>query len=642
MSKIYDGFMFTRKAAWHLRKHGIAGARRYLRAKGVNLPSAENFLHTVSPKRVSFPDWELPLADRPTHALTVGVIADEFFRRAFEYEWTAIYLTPDKWKAELEETPIDLLFVDSAWQMEYGEHWKYKIIGDSAPGKELMELVEHCRKEGIPTVFWNREDPPHFDDAIDTARLFDWVYTTDQNMVPKYREELGHNNVEALPFAAQVAIHNPMALMDGYEVAEKRDVAFAGAYYGMKYPERQEQMDILLGGAIQGDDSMEHGLDIFARDMGGGKDYRFPSKFRSKIRGSLRYPQTLAAYRAYRAFINVNSVVDSTTMSSMRLFELPACGTPIVSTPTPATTNFFTNEMVATPQTIDEAEFAIRALTSNPDLSDRMAYLAQQEIWRKHSYTHRVDTILRNLGMEDRLYVPASVTAMVSTNRPHQLRHVIDTLSKQIDVEMQAIVGTHGFSADDEVKGYAREQGLEVEWLELDSKLKLGECYNQIIERSDGDFIAKIDDDDLYSPGYLFDSLHAARYSRADVVGKHAHYMYLVDRNVTVLRFPKWENRFTKFVSGPTIVADSDLLKEIRFSNITHGEDSDLLERIDKAGGKIYSAQRFGFAQIRQGATGGHTWSIGGDEVIATGKISHWGPPNETEFPAVTRPATSA
>lgn len=633
MFKVRSGVAFARKAASQLRKHGLSGARRYLRAKGINVPSMERLTNAISPTRVKFSDWQFPPADRPTHDLTVGVIADEFFRRAFEYEWTAIYLTPDQWEAELRETPIDLLFVDSAWQMEFGEGWKYQILGKNAPKKDLVDLVAHCRANGIPTVFWNREDPPHYDDAIATAKLFDWVYTTDANRVPYYREDLGHHNVGVLPFAAQVAIHNPMALMDGYEAAKKRDVAFAGAYYGMKYPERQQQMDTLLSGAIQGEDRMEQGLDIFARDMGGGKLYQFPKKFRPKIRGSLSYPQTLSAYRGYRAFINVNSVVDSPTMSSMRLFELPACGTPIVSTPTSATQNFFTSEMVATPETVDEAEFAIRSLTSNPTMADRMAYLAQQEIWRKHTYTHRVDTILRNLGMDEHVYCPSSVTPMVSTNRPHQLRHVVDTLAKQADVEMQALVGTHGFAADDDVRGYARELGIDVDWIELDSALSLGECYNELIDRADGDYIAKIDDDDLYSSSYLFDSLLAARYSRADLVGKHAHYMYLADRNVTVLRFPDWENRFTKFVSGPTIMGTAQTMKEVRFSAITHGEDSDLLKRIDEAGGKIYSAQRFGFAQVRQGDSSGHTWSIGGNEVIATGRISHWGPPNETEFP---------
>ncbi|MDP9801230.1 spore maturation protein CgeB [Arcanobacterium wilhelmae] len=633
MTSAQEVIAFARKAAWHFRRYGMAGARRYLKGRGINIPSFEQLGWNVKPNPVKLNEWAVPPVDQPTHKITVGVIADEFFRFAFAYEWDALYLDSSSWLAQLEETTIDFLFVDSAWQMERGETWKYQILGESAPRAELRELVAYCKERGIPTVFWNREDPPHYGDAIETAKLFDYVYTTDSTRVPFYKNDLGHDRVAALPFAAQVAIHNPMAVMDGYEVAKKRDVAFAGAYYGMKYPERKEQMDLLLGAALDPEKKMATGLDIFARDMGGGKDYRFPRKFRAKIRGSLTYRQTLSAYRHYKAFINVNSVVTSPTMASMRLFEVPACGTPIVSTPTPATANFFSPQMVAMVETPEQAQFQIEALTRNKNYSDRMAYLAQGEIWKKHTYTHRVDQILRDLGLESKLYTPPTVAPMISTVRPAQLEHVLETLAAQRDVQMQPIVGTHGFAASDEIQAKARELGLDVMWIENSRELSLGDVYNRLIERVDADYIAKMDDDDFYGADYLFDSLLAARYSRAELVGKQAHFMYLEDEDVTVLRFPTWENRYTSWISGPTMVARADVMKELGFASMTLGEDSDFLQRVIKSGGKVYSAQRFGFAQMRK-ARANHTWEISSAEVISTGKISHWGRPNETEMPS--------
>ena len=55
------------------------------------------------------------------------------------------------------------------------------------------------------------------------------------------------------------------------------------------------------------------------------------------MRGSLTYTQMLSAYRAYAVFLNVSSVVDSPSMLPRRVIEVLACGTPVVSTPTPAT-----------------------------------------------------------------------------------------------------------------------------------------------------------------------------------------------------------------------------------------------------------------------------------------------------------------
>src|SRR5699024_11708816 len=98
------------------------------------------------------------------------------------------------WKEELRAEPIDLLLVESAWAGNHGA-WQYQLTGSQAPRKELVELVEFCQQQSVPTVFWNKEDPAHFDDFIDTAKLFEVVFTTDVTLLPKYREVLGHDRV---------------------------------------------------------------------------------------------------------------------------------------------------------------------------------------------------------------------------------------------------------------------------------------------------------------------------------------------------------------------------------------------------------------------------------------------------------------
>jgi hypothetical protein len=106
------------------------------------------------------------------------------------------------------------------------------------------------------------------------------------------------------------------------------DVAFAGSYYAAKHPERREQMEMLLDAAA------EFGLHIFDRmDRQGDPRFAWPEKYRPYIVGSLTYPQTLEAYRRYRTFINVNTVVDSPTMCARRVYELMASGTRVVSGP---------------------------------------------------------------------------------------------------------------------------------------------------------------------------------------------------------------------------------------------------------------------------------------------------------------------
>ena len=74
-------------------------------------------------------------------------------------------------------------------------------------------------------------------------------------MVPHYKERAGHDEVYALPFAAQPVIHNPI------KIVEERDnkACFAGSYY-RNHEERAKDMDRVL------DYAAKYGLEIFDRN----------------------------------------------------------------------------------------------------------------------------------------------------------------------------------------------------------------------------------------------------------------------------------------------------------------------------------------------------------------------------------------
>ena len=63
----------------------------------------------------------------------------------------------------------------------------------------------------------------------------------------------------------------------------------------------------------------------------------FPATLAERVVGSLPYRNLLTAYKNYKVFLNVNSVVDSPSMCARRIFEITAAGTPVISTPSEAT-----------------------------------------------------------------------------------------------------------------------------------------------------------------------------------------------------------------------------------------------------------------------------------------------------------------
>lgn len=624
-----------RIAFWHFRQGGPAQVIRWKKrqiAQDLNGPG------NISARRIGSnkegrTELDFP-AIRPIERTVnrskprVATILDDFSAQAWGYEWDCVAVIPNTWKLELAANPVDMLFVESAWAGN-NKAWAYHLTGSSAPRPAIIELVAWCKSQGIPTVFWNKEDPPHYEDFLDTARLFDTVLTSDSTKIEQYRNDLGHERIHALSFAAQPAVHNPVRPQHGFQA---RDVAFAGMYFAHKYPERREQMEMLLGGTLDVSRKMEHGLEIFSRQLGGDANYQFPAPYDQHVVGSLPYEKMLTAYKAYKVFLNVNSVVDSPSMCARRIFEITASGTPVVTAPSRAISEFFNKSEVVEVSTREETASMVRALVRSKELRDRTVHLGQRNIWQNHTYAHRAEQVLNAAGIEKpasshSLTSMPSISALVSTIRPNQIDHILETVGRQQNVETELVLLTHGFELDEKMlRAQAREQGIENLVLLTEPRTtSLGTCLNLAANASSGIYVTKMDDDDLYGSRYLQDQAAAIRYSGASVVGKQAHYMYLADRDATLLRFEEKEHRFTDLVMGPTIFTTREQMLASPFLELGRGEDTNFLRGIAAAGGTIYSADRFNFVQMRSSSNDGHTWSVEETELLASGVVSSFG-----------------
>lgn len=606
-----------RTALWHLRHGGIEQLRRWRRRRVASrsVPRLsrildERFVMDVAPARAV-----------PPRRPKVACILDEFSMRAWGEVFDLLPVTPADWKDQLSAHTPDLLFVESAWHGNE-DSWQFHLTGSKAPSEPLQQLVAQCRKQGVPSVFWNKEDPPHFEDFLETAGLFDYVFTTDVNKVEAYRAALGHDHIDVLPFAAAEQIHNPARLRHGHQV---RDVAFAGTYFAHKFPERRAQMELLLGGALDTAERLAHGLDIYSRFEGADTRYQFPSPFAERVVGSLDYDDMLLAYKAYKVFLNVNSVTDSPSMCARRVFEIVASGTPVLSADSAAIGNFFEPDEVPVAHHRGEAAQMIRALCRSSELRDRLVHKAQRRIWEHHTYAHRADALMQTVGLGplDRLDVP-SVSVLISTNRPNMVEHVLRSAGSQVGVDLQVVLVTHGFVISDaELHALASSAGVErLVHTTVASAEPLGACLQTAVGMAEGDILSKMDDDDYYAPNYLKDLVNSMRFSTADIVGKQAHYMHIASSDATMLRFPEREHRWTDIVMGPTVTARREVFQEVGFARLPTGEDTDFLRRAAEGGARIYSADRFNFIQRR---SSGHTWDASDWELLATGDVRAFG-----------------
>lgn len=555
--------------------------------------------------------------------LTVLMIADEFTLRAFAHEWTVVTATPDDWQEVIETEQPDLVFTESAWEGNGGT-WKYHLVGPSAPRPAIVELTTYCRDNGIPTVFWNKEDPPHFEDFLDTARLFDHVFTTDGEKIPAYVDRLGHDRVHLLPFAAQPAIHNPARIRG---VDRDRAVVFGGMYFRDKYPERRDQLDILLPAADR------LGLDIFSRNTDEPR-YRFPDRFAENVRPGIPYPQMISAYHGYKVVINVNSATTSDTMCARRVFEATACGAAVVTTPTPAITRFFDDSLLTLVVDATSAFDRMRTLVASDELRERRVHLAQRRIWENDTYTHRALDVMTVLGIEAQA-PSARCSIIVCTNRPDNLPLIIGNCLRQnisgaVD-GLELIIVSHGFSidpvslealiAEQRPGASARADSVPVTTLAAEADATLGEILNRGFDAAGGDFLFRMDDDDFYGANYVRDQLNAIRFSGADLVGKAETYMYFEDEDATYLTFPGKAHRDTDFVRGATFAGPRETFSTYRFKEQRTGEDSDFITRLRQGGGRIYSSDRFNYVVNRHADKTRHTWAAADANLMGTGVL---------------------
>ena len=189
----------ARRGFWHLRQGGPAQLRSWWRRRRFREDSTATLSTRDSWNPLGVDEYTpLPLA-KSFGSIRAAVILDDFSLLAWGCEFDTVAVTPESWR-ETVDSGIDLLLVESAWNANGGA-WQYQLTGPSAPSAALQELTAYCRERQIPTIFWNKEDPPHFEDFLETAQLFDVVFTTDANKgnLKKISDEVGGIKSYVLP-----------------------------------------------------------------------------------------------------------------------------------------------------------------------------------------------------------------------------------------------------------------------------------------------------------------------------------------------------------------------------------------------------------------------------------------------------------
>ncbi|MDU8925043.1 glycosyltransferase [Pasteurellaceae bacterium LIM206] len=533
-------------------------------------------------------------------------ILDEISHTSFDSEFRLFQLNKTTFEKQIQSSTSLGLFIESCWKGNFGA-WEYAFTSPNLQhqnAQNLLKALDTAKNRALPIIFWNKEDPMHYEKFLPISSKCDVIFTTDSNKVADYRRDVPNAKVEPLLFAANINICNPANRFR----SEMENICFAGSYYGVGHDDRKRQMDALLPTIIK-----FNGAIYDRMSQTGNERYSYPRKYRRFIRPAVPFREIVEVYKRFKIFLNVNTITDSPTMMSRRVYELLACGTPVISTPSMAIDKQFKG-IVQVAKNAKEANKIAKRLLENEWEWLRLSHLGYREVMLKHTYEHRAIQIANVMGKNIQFENPLASIVM-ATRRPQFIDRIVENVSKQVYPNVEIIIITQEYSEQqcEELKQKLEKSGKQFQHIHIiqnNSDDTLGKRLNQSIELSEGEYVAKFDDDDFYFPNYLQDMLLPFKFGDYGIVGKKEIFMYFEKENKTFVRYKGSRHIETDFLTGATLVFTRKALNSLKFGNLNRGEDSNILEQAKKTKIRMYVTDPFNFIVYRSADISLHTWQV--------------------------------
>ena len=223
---------------------------------------------------------------------------------------------------------------------------------------------------------------------------------------------------------------------------------------------------------------------------------------------------------------------------------------------------------------------------------------------------------MRRLALTDHAMASRpTVSVLLATRRPGRLAYALRSVAAQTYPHVELVLALHGdgFSEAPEPP----RPGLQLRVLRMATENPLGTVLDAAVAAASGELLAKMDDDDCYSPDHLLDLVLAHAYSGAALVGKGAEFVYLAGADLTVRR-GRWraERYSSDIAGGGLLISRDDLARVGGWRALPRGVDQALAADVVARGGAVYRTHGSGFVLVRHGR--GHAWRAG-EAVFRTG-----------------------
>ena len=294
---------------------------------------------------------------------------------------------------------------------------------------------------------------------------------------------------------------------------------FAGAYYRDRHIDRQHSLQMLL------DAAMPFGLEIYDRRFGHeDQAFGFPERFKDRVKGALAYEEMIDAYKAHRVFLNVNSVTDSPTMFSRRVFELLACGTAVVSTESLGVEKTL-GDVVSMVETAEQATEALTKLEEDGHWRE-LTQRGRRSVLGEHTYRHRLAEIANKLGFNVTAYSGEEVAALAlvdDVDQARRFRAVVSSISAQETRPAELLIGSHTSVAGDLQELQSDDGEIRVRVVQQDANATRSQRFRELAALAASPGLAILHPAHTYGEHHVTDLVLTTRFVDADVIGNASY-----------------------------------------------------------------------------------------------------------------------
>ena len=209
----------------------------------------------------------------------------------------------------------------------------------------------------------------------------------------------------------------------------------------------------------------------------------------------------------------------------------------------------------------------------------------------------------------------ATLAVVVASNRPSDLKDLLQDLLHQSLPKFEVHLGCHGFTPSAELKsGISKltKRGISTTVKRFEKEATLGSILSDLARATKTAYVSKMDDDDIYGPNHLSDLMSAILDKKCAVVGRAMNYIYLEPLDLTVRRFTgvgiSEVELFSDFVCGGTILVERSYGEKANwFGTGVTAVDKHLLDGVRAQSGTIW--RTFGAGYIYRRRSNQHTYA---------------------------------